>query len=316
MATADDDIVQQVPAELRELLIQFSMAYLMDRPDDLIDYAVLYMRRLQDQHHNDERRLTHDAHDSMHTCPVITNADDSYAQLFENMRRMSIFRTLSDCSLREIVTRATCRAFARDEVVFRKDDIGNTFYIVKNGRFEVYRKGKLLKIYENSGSFGELSLLYAAPRNCTIRAATDGTLWEIDRICFRTTLFLYRAKYDQVFSNIEHFKHLSANDKIKLADAIVERKFTDGEKIYGRGEVANGVYFLQKGRVRLRTVMQDENGGIEIQLDEGEVFGELGIFADSRVTSAFAVGNVQAAFLDIETINRLIGNELLPILDS
>lgn len=39
--------------------------------------------------------------------------------------------------------------------------------------------------YDNRGSFGELALLYNMPRAATIKAATEGSLWAMDRLTFR-----------------------------------------------------------------------------------------------------------------------------------
>lgn len=58
------------------------------------------------------------------------------------------------------------------------------------GELDCYRKfpGKdedtFLKTYNPGESFGELALLYNAPRAATIKAKTDSTLFSLDRDCF------------------------------------------------------------------------------------------------------------------------------------
>ena len=39
--------------------------------------------------------------------------------------------------------------------------------------------------YDNTGSFGELALMYNTPRAATIIARTEGCLWALDRSVFR-----------------------------------------------------------------------------------------------------------------------------------
>jgi len=63
-------------------------------------------------------------------------------------------------------------------------------YVVDNGEldcFKVFKKGdeaKYLKTYKPGESFGELALLYNAPRAATIKAKTASTLFSLDRETF------------------------------------------------------------------------------------------------------------------------------------
>lgn len=43
---------------------------------------------------------------------------------------------------------------------------------------------KYLKTYKKGEAFGELALMYNAPRAATIKSKTDGTLFALDRITF------------------------------------------------------------------------------------------------------------------------------------
>ena len=62
--------------------------------------------------------------------------------------------------------------------------------MVETGTLDCYKKyseeegEKFLKSYEPGEVFGELALLYDAPRAATIKAKTDYTLWVLDRSTF------------------------------------------------------------------------------------------------------------------------------------
>lgn len=62
--------------------------------------------------------------------------------------------------------------------------------MVDDGNLDCFKlyKGKnkttYLKTYEPGESFGELALLYNAPRAASIRAKTDCTCFALDRACF------------------------------------------------------------------------------------------------------------------------------------
>lgn len=61
-------------------------------------------------------------------------------------------------------------------------------FMVEEGEFDCYKKinGKetFLKTYSTGDAFGELALLYNAPRAATIKAKTNGKLFQLDRVTF------------------------------------------------------------------------------------------------------------------------------------
>lgn len=64
-------------------------------------------------------------------------------------------------------------------------------YVVDEGKLDCTKRFKkddptetYLKTYEPGESFGELALLYNAPRAASIKANTDSILWALDRETF------------------------------------------------------------------------------------------------------------------------------------
>ena len=81
-------------------------------------------------------------------------------------------------------------------VVIHQGDVGDFFYVVEEGNFDFYiRKGgnqqglgdKVGNVGPG-GSFGELALMYNAPRAASVVSSSPGVLWALDRITFRKIL--------------------------------------------------------------------------------------------------------------------------------
>ncbi|KAH8944174.1 hypothetical protein BDL97_13G094900 [Sphagnum fallax] len=74
------------------------------------------------------------------------------------------------------------------------------------------RNPQMVKIYGPGDSFGELALLYDAPRAATIKASTDCILWTMDRSTFRTILMASTKKkrnlYEDYLQNVPLLKVL------------------------------------------------------------------------------------------------------------
>jgi CRP-like cAMP-binding protein len=86
-------------------------------------------------------------------------------------------------------------------VIEQGSDQADYFYIVKSGGFDVFvqkadqqseqdalsEPAKVLTI-PTGGSFGELALIFYAPRAATVKANTDSVVWVIDRGNFKSVL--------------------------------------------------------------------------------------------------------------------------------
>lgn len=85
---------------------------------------------------------------------------------------------------------------AGDKVIVQGEE-GNELFVVDSGTLECVRQfvsspslqtadedPRLLKIYQAGEAFGELALLYNAPRAATITANEECTLWSLDRETF------------------------------------------------------------------------------------------------------------------------------------
>jgi predicted MFS family arabinose efflux permease len=65
--------------------------------------------------------------------------------------------------------------------VVRQGDPGDAYYVITDGSADVVGDGAVVRSLGPGDSFGEISLLHDVPRTATIRAATDLTLFELDR---------------------------------------------------------------------------------------------------------------------------------------
>lgn len=76
-------------------------------------------------------------------------------------------------------------------------------------------KQLLVHTYNGKGSFGELALMYNMPRAATIKAATAGSLWAMDRQTFRRIVlksaFRKRKMYEALIENVPMLKALQVS---------------------------------------------------------------------------------------------------------
>lgn len=101
-----------------------------------------------------------------------------------------MFMALDESEMEVVIDAMDERKSKAGENVIVEGENGNELYVVEEGNLEVYKQfpgepaPKFLKTYEPGDAFGELALLYNAPRAATIKAKTECVLWVLDRNTF------------------------------------------------------------------------------------------------------------------------------------
>src|SRR5690606_33264620 len=85
--------------------------------------------------------------------------------------------------------------------IITQGDVGDFFYVVERGEFDIFVNpsgapdkssqpyGNKVATVSAGGSFGELALMYNAPRAATIiSTAPHSIVWSLDRVTFRRIL--------------------------------------------------------------------------------------------------------------------------------
>ncbi|TMW52004.1 hypothetical protein DOY81_002922 [Sarcophaga bullata] len=336
----------QVPDELREVLLEFSIAYLLEQPGDVVDFAVDYFSKIQEsraqaglergsvddsvmsQEDDDEppaprfsiRRKSvfaeaydpeNDADDDEGATAVFPKSDEQRARLVESVKNVLLFRSLEKEQMNQVLDAMFERRVEPNEYIIRQGEDGDNFYVIESGTYKVIVNDNHIHTYNDSGIFGELALLYNMPRAATIQAETEGLLWAMDRQTFRRILlksaFKKRKMYETLLNSVPMLKALQNYERMNLADALITKRFSKNEIIIQQGDAADGMYFIEEGTV---VVKMDQDGDeIEIsKLGKGQYFGELALVTHRpRAASVYADSDVKVAFLEVEAFERLLG---------
>ena len=146
----------------------------------------------------------------------------------------------------------------------------------------------------------------------------EGLLFCMKRDTFRTLIiqsaFTRRSNYENFLLSLPLLTFsLNKYEISQVADSLTSREYAPGECVFKQDDIADGMYFIEKGSVRIVQEVRS-NGGLtttEInELGEGEFFGELALVNKSTRTASCYVSDdkpCKLAFLDLEAFERLIG---------
>lgn len=142
-----------------------------------------------------------------------------------------------------------------EEVIRQGDSTADFCYIIQSGEFAVIIDGKVVGHLSKGNCFGELSLLYSAPRTATIKATKNSTIWVLPRGWLKTAAqesAAHAAKKRLVFLNhAPVLDMLLQDEKRLLAPMLSECHMKQKEEIVGFGEEEASLYIMTDGSARI-----------------------------------------------------------------
>ncbi|VDP86973.1 unnamed protein product [Echinostoma caproni] len=242
---------------------------------------------------------------------------EQYGRLVEVCKKIMLFRNMEEEQLEKVIHTMTEQRFQPGDKIIVQGEEGNNFYVIDSGIYEVFIRDangqdKSVFEYQNEGYFGELALMYNAPRSATVVAKTTGRVWSMERKHFRKFIMSHavrqRRAFIQLLHSVQMLQELSPYERMNLADALIKRSYQDGECIIREGEPGREMYFIMQGRVRVERKATDGLHTAMGELGKGQYFGELALLSDQpRAASVFALGKVILAVLGVESFERLLG---------
>jgi small-conductance mechanosensitive channel len=149
-------------------------------------------------------------------------------ELMTDLRQVDWLRGLSDDELKLLVPTVSVRQFGAGEMLVRAGEQGESMFIVRSGKAEVFghtADGQIRHIanYARGDVTGEMALMTGEPRNASVRAITDVEVIEMDREGF-TRLFKEHPAAAASIGDI-----ITARNRERL------EKLSSGDTLNGKG---------------------------------------------------------------------------------
>eukprot|EP00286_Rhodomonas_abbreviata_P027684 CAMPEP_0181297458 /NCGR_PEP_ID=MMETSP1101-20121128/5248_1 /TAXON_ID=46948 /ORGANISM="Rhodomonas abbreviata, Strain Caron Lab Isolate" /LENGTH=411 /DNA_ID=CAMNT_0023402391 /DNA_START=102 /DNA_END=1337 /DNA_ORIENTATION=- len=239
--------------------------------------------------------------------------------LLKVVSKSPLLRTLDD-EQKDLIVKAFSGPLVKPsgEDVITQGDIGDIFYLLEDGAVDVYiKKGGAdeMKVhtYKPGDAFGELAIMYNAPRAATCRVQTEAKLWALDRISFKVIVVAAamqkRETYKNFLSQVPILESLTEMEVLTLADSLAEETYTDGATICTQGDEGNYFYIIKEGAAEC--FQSDATGAANLvaSLEVGHYFGEIALLTSKpRQATVKAKGTLKVLAIDRATFTRVFGS--------
>eukprot|EP00128_Syssomonas_multiformis_P013295 Colp12_sorted_trinity150504_noHs@18367 len=255
---------------------------------------------------------------------TVPKSDEVRALLMKAIEECVLFAGMDVANLEKIIDVMIEEKVSTGANIINQGESGKQaekLYVIESGKFEFYVNttgapgiGNRVGSVGAGGLFGELALLYNAPRAATVRCAEDATVWSISRDAYKTIQYMESHRTEgsllKVLTTVDILNSLTHQERVLIADAATPVKYNTGDVIIREGETGDKFYMIVDGEVIIT-----QEGKEIARATRGQYFGERALIKhESRAATVVAAGPVRCVYLDNHTFTDLCG-PLVEIMD-
>ena len=249
---------------------------------------------------------------------IIPKSDEEKAAIREIMTTNILFNSLDGDALTLLIDVMAKKTFVSGEDIITQGSQGDYYYVLQSGTCDIFKDGALVLQCSKGMGFGELALMYDAPRAATVRATSDVVSWAIDRQSFKRVMMgtttKKRDKYSDFLAGVELLSTLTAAERLTIADALAPVEFKAGANVIEEGDSVrtDRFYIVESGE--LKGTKAAVEGEVCPRLKPGAYFGELALIKNQpRAATITAVTDCKCLVMDRAAFTRLLGpmNDIL-----
>jgi len=256
----------------------------------------------------------------------IPKTEEEAERIQEILKKNVLFQHLDEQQLLTVQNAMFLVEKEKNDVIIQQGDFGDNFYILEKGNVNVFiqskdveseennegqtekgennegtketehkedtlkQKQKLVKKYEDGDSFGELAIMYNAPRAATCIADGSVRLWALDRSSFKVILLQTtiekRNKHKGFLQQVSLLSEMTEYELLTLADALQEDFFEDDTTIFKEGDKGDKFYIVKSGKALCFKTNNSTGEEVQVaELSNGSYFGEVRILLYIHKTS-------------------------------
>jgi len=246
--------------------------------------------------------------------------------LTENEKMKVLFGHLEGKGLDDVIDAFMTRETRNGQDIIKQGDEGDNMYIISDGQVDVYvarpdskgnftpgDKGTKVVTLGQGALFGELALMYSAPRAATVVVASPtAKLWALEREAFKMLLAqsaqTQYSLYEGWLQEVDILKSLNHFELSRLAEIMEPECFEDGEVIIKQGDPGEMFYILEEGTCAAYISGQDGEKEVKRYDNQGQFFGEIALLTDApRKATVKATSDVAVLHISKEDFTAVLG---------
>jgi len=254
------------------------------------------------------------------TPKVVPKSEEVSERLRRVLQKNILFVHLDEHQISAVKDAMNLEVFSSGDVIIEQGKAdGKNFYVIESGSVDVFisppegsaGERRCVKTCGEGEGFGELAIMYNAPRAATCIATAAVHLWVLDRDCYKRILMKTtidkRNLYRMFLEKVSILSQCTQYEILTIADALEEEVFNDGDIICKEGQEGDRFYFIESGTVVCSKMSGDKD--LEVaHMTSGSYFGEIALLSSkTRQATITSVSRVKTLSVERRTFNRVMG---------
>lgn len=206
------------------------------------------------------------------------------AQIANEIKAFSCFRTFSDDLLMQISAMIKPASFAQGTVILKEGNKNSSLYFLRQGKMEISLSGETIAVLDQPGEvFGEMSVITSDPASTTVKALSEIQVFTIQAEDFKHVhpkdKDRFQALLYQLYSVILAERLMRTNEKARLFEVL-------NRELY---EAQNAIQKSGAGKILL--VEPEKKQQLSIRMALGGTGMQLDIAGDIQAAQSFLSEN-------------------------
>jgi len=250
------------------------------------------------------------------TPPVHPKDDAQKARLEGVLKKSFMFSNVVSKDFDVLLMAVQEAVFEPGAVIIKEGDDGDCLFVIEEGspvcKKLIDGENKVVKTCTTGDVFGELALLYNAPRAASVESGDSKCVcWKLDRETFNAIVKdaaqARLSKYDDFLKSVTLLSGIGNYERTQIAEVLKSESFNKDDVIVRQEEPGDKFYIVEEGTLKATKLIDGEEKKV-MDYKSGDYFGELALLKNQpRAASVIACEQVTVLTLDRKTFNKMLG---------
>jgi len=186
---------------------------------------------------------------------TISNEDEVRKLLTEALKGFFFLNNITDLQINMLLKVLKYEEYNEGEYVIREGEIGSTLYVIEKGDVEVLIQGEVIRTLHPGQLFGEIGLLFNAPRSASVRCKTNASFYLLERTLYKNIQKITNSasilQRNQWLLSCPELSHFTPIHMSRLFTTLKRIRFSKGDLLYEQNKETDYVLLIERGNASI-----------------------------------------------------------------